>query len=195
MTATTKDRIETYIEEKHRIVGCLERSLDPLFSGLITELRNAAQDLVGPLQDPEKWCREMMEVLCAPGPHYFGSLPSTVTGVEPLKDILNAYAAGADIALLSTFMMESGMDQDEVNLSFECGPWQALLKAELGSTAVVPAGCFIWLLQPGCRDSMGVYLRSLFDFELADLRTIERSFDEYWDGALTWAKLRRSDLE
>lgn len=192
MTIIAIDRIETYLEEKSRIIDAMEKKLLPFFTGLMAELEEAARALVGP-QVSEEWCSRMMEVLHALGPNasLFRYDRSALAG---LQDILDAYAADTGIRLSRTYEHESGMDEDEVNFSFECDPWRLLFSKELSSAHDLHTGAFIWVAQLN-DDNAGVYLNGLRDFELADLRVIRATFDTYWDGALLWGKMRRSHLE
>lgn len=185
-------RIENYLEEKRSIVTYIEQQLQPLFKGLMSELENAAQALVGAPTSSKSYS-EMVRVL-----HALGS-PNSLYGynnnaLTRLRDILNVYAAGTGIRLLNTYMLESGMDEDEVNFSFECDPWRLLLSKELSSAHNLHTGAFIWVAHPN-EDNAGVYVNELRHFELADLIVIRDTFEVYWNGALLWGKMRRSHLE
>lgn len=192
MITISIDRIEPYLKEKTSIVDAIEAKLYPLFGGLMTELESAARALVGPPVSDD-WYSKMMEVLgaLAPGSSLYGYDHNSLV---PMQDILNVYATDAGIRLSNTCMLESGMDQDEVCFSFKCDPWRQLFCNELASAHDLHTGAFIWVAQPN-DDKVGVFLKELYHFELADLRVIRDAFDAYWNGALLWGKMRRSHLE
>jgi len=192
MTTITVNRIGTYLETKRGIVAAIEEQLHPLFKGLMVELEEAAREVVGPPGSVD-WYSKMMNVL-----HALGS-DSSLYGYDScalatLQGILKAYADGAGIRLSDTFMLESGMDQDEVSFSFDCDPWRLLFRAEFGSTYELNTGAFIWVAQPN-DDNAGVYLKELYHLELADLQIIHDTFASYWSSALLWGKMRRPHLE
>lgn len=191
MSVTTADRIEQYTDKKSAIIDQCERELSPLFSSLLNELKGAASVLVGDISNLEDWTERMVDVL-----HSINTGNSSMrfqysaADFDNLKRILKDYEICAGVKLRYTLAHESGMDLDEVNFVFDCSPWRELFRNELESVKPISMGAFIWINHFDPENAVGTRVGTLPSLELRDLLVVEKTFDAYWQPALSWVKLR-----